>query len=76
MELNSKISAPNKKLMAKANSILISSDYSDVNEIFKKVFNKEELDIINKNHSKEENNDDIKEDEDNEKVPFFTTQIY
>ena len=53
-ELSQSLSNRKKELIGKANTILMSGEYSNVDEIFKKVFNEEELNTIY-NHYSEEN---------------------
>ena len=63
--------------MQKANSILLSGEYNNVDEIFKKVFNEEELNAIY-NQNNEEVKEESKKEEGNKNNlntgGFFTTQ--
>ena len=69
--------------MGKANNILTSGEYNNVDEIFKRVFNNDELNVIYNNNIKledkkdENENDEYKFDDDNKNdkgEQFFTTQ--
>ena len=74
-ELSKQLSNRKKELIGKANIILSSGEYNNVDEIFKKVFNEEELNIIyNKNNSEEKRDISVKNNED-KKDGFFTTQL-
>ena len=67
-------------MVGKANNILSSGEYKNVDEIFKKVFNEDELNAIyNKSEEKKEEkneNDEYNFDDENknDKGQFFTTQ--
>ena len=78
-ELSKSLSNRKKELIGKANTILISGEYNNVDEIFKKVFNEDELKTIyNKNdEDKESKNEENKKAEKNNDLNtggFFTTQ--
>ena len=81
-ELSKNLSNRKKELMGKANSILISGEYNNVDEIFKKVFNEDELNTIY-NHNNEDKEKESKKEENNKtektkdlnKDGFFTTQL-
>jgi len=79
IKLSKELSDRRQFLIGKANKILLSGDYSNVNEIFTKVFNKDEMELLKQN-KEEENNRDNKSEEDKNENPgasaFFTTQIY
>ena len=76
-QLNKSLSNRKKELVGKANNILTSGEYNNVDEIFKRVFNEEELNAIysrneeNKNENDEYNFDEKEKDD---KGQFFTTQ--
>ena len=77
-ELSVNLANRKKELIGKANTILMSGEYNNVDEIFKKVFNEEELNTIY-NHYSEENKeikDENIEKNNNEENSggFFTTQ--
>ena len=68
-------------MVGKANNILSSGEYKNVDEIFKKVFNEDELNAIyNKSEEKKEEkneNDEYNFDDENKNdkgEQFFTTQ--
>ena len=67
-------------MVGKANNILSSGEYKNVDEIFKKVFNEDELNAIyNKSEEKKDEkneNDEYNFDDENknDKGQFFTTQ--
>ena len=66
-----------KELVGKANNILSSGEYTSVDEIFKRVFNEEELNAIyNKSDEKNNENNEYNFDDKNkdDKGQFFTTQ--
>ena len=80
-ELSQNLSNRKKELMKKANSILLSGEYNNVDEIFKKVFNEDELNAIYNNNnenidkaSKKEENNNTEKANDLNKDEFFTTQ--
>ena len=79
-ELNKSLSNRKKELVGKANNILTSGEYNNVNEIFEKVFNKDELNIIysrnqeNKEDNENYNSDKQDKEEKDDKGNFFTTQ--
>ena len=79
-QLSNSLSNRKKELVGKANNILSSGEYKNVDEIFKKVFNEDELNAIyNKNDEKKEEkneNDEYNFDDENknDKGQFFTTQ--
>ena len=73
-DLNMKLFNRKKELIGKANSILLSGDYDNVNEIFKKVFNEEELNEIYMNNPNDIN--DSREEIKGNKSAFFTTQSH
>jgi hypothetical protein len=79
IQLSKELSDRRQVLIGKANKILLSGDYSNVNEIFSKVFNKDEMELLKQNQE-DENNHDNKSEEDKNENPgasaFFTTQIY
>jgi hypothetical protein len=79
IQLSKELSDRRQVLIGKANKILLSGDYSNVNEIFSKVFNKDEMELLKQN-KEEENNRENKSEEDKNENPgasaFFTTQIY
>ena len=74
-ELNKSLSNRKKELVGKANNILSSGEYNNVDEIFKKVFNEDELNAVysknEENKNEEYNFDDQNKDD---KGQFFTTQ--
>ena len=74
-ELSKNLSNRKKVLIVKDNNILQSGDYNNVDEIFKKVFNEDELNAIysknEENKNEEYNFDDQNKDD---KRQFFTTQ--
>jgi hypothetical protein len=73
-ELSKNLSNRKKELIGKANTILSSGEYNNVDEIFKKVFNEDELNTIyNKNNNEEKKGDNEKNEEQKEGA-FFTTQ--
>ena len=73
-ELSKNLSNRKKELMDKANNILLSGEYNNVDEIFKKVFNEDELNAIyNKTTEEKEENPENKNEMDNI-GGFFTTQ--
>ena len=82
-QLNKSLSNRKKELVGKANNILTSGEYNNVDEIFKRVFNNDELNVIYNNNIKledkkdENENDEYKFDDDNKNdkgEQFFTTQ--
>ena len=80
-QLNKSLSNRKKELVGKANNILTSGEYNNVDEIFKRVFNNDELDVIynnnNKAEDKKDENDEYNFDEENKNdkgEKFFTTQ--
>ena len=74
-ELSKNLANRKKELIGKANSILMSGEYSNVDEIFKKVFNEEELNTIYNHESGEDQKQktEINKEENND-GGFFTTQ--
>jgi len=75
--LNKSLSNRKKELVGKANNILTSGEYNNVDEIFKRVFNDEELNVIyNKTEEKKDEKDEYNFDQENknDKGQFFTTQ--
>ena len=77
-ELSKSLSNRKQELIGKANNILLSGEYNNIDEIFQKVFNEEELNTIynhNTNEQKEEKSksENNKEEKDNSGA-FFTTQ--
>ena len=78
-QLNKSLSNRKKELVGKANNILTSGEYNNIDEIYKRVFNNDELNVIyNKaDDKKDENeNDEYNFDQENknDKGKFFTTQ--
>jgi len=74
-DLSQKLSNRKKELIGKANSILLSGEYENVDEIFKKVFNEAELNAIYQNNPNEihDSKEESKEVKGN-KSAFFMTQ--
>ena len=72
-ELSKNLNNRKKILIGKANTILQSGEYNNVDEIFKKVFNEDELkEIYNKNTTDEKNeNNNVK----NKTEEIFTTKM-
>ena len=82
-QLNKSLSNRKKELVGKANNILSSGEYKNVDEIFKKVFNEDELNVIyskteekkdEKNENNENNEYNFDEENKDDKGQFFTTQ--
>ena len=74
-ELSKNLSNRKKVLIGKANTILQSGDYNNVDEIFKKVFNEEELNTIYNKNNNEEKEDEKEINDNNNTNAFFTTQL-
>ena len=72
-ELSKNLNNRKQILIGKANAILQSGEYNSVDEIFKKVFNEDELkEIYNKNISDDKNeNKSVK----NKTEEIFTTKL-
>ena len=77
-QLNQSLSNRKKELVGKANNILNSGEYKNVDEILQRVFNKDELNAIysRNDEKKAEENNEYNNDEQNkdDKGQFFTTQ--
>ena len=74
-QLNRQMSERKKSLIGKANNILLSGEYDNIDTIFKKVFNKDEYEIVKKNKSKDNEADGNEKDNNTKGNGFFTTQI-
>ena len=74
--MNKSLSNRKKELVGKANNILTSGEYNNVNEIFEKVFNKDELNIIkSRNQENKEDNENYNSDkQDKEEKSIFVVQ--
>ena len=74
-ELSKNLANRKKELIGKANNILMSGEYNNVDEIFKKVFNEEELNTIYNHESAEDQKPKTENNnEENNGGGFFTTQ--
>ena len=74
-QLNRQMSERKKSLIGKANNILLSGEYDNIDTIFKKVFNKDEYEIVQKNKSKEKDINGNEKENNTKGNGFFTTQI-
>ena len=77
-ELSKNLSNRKQELIGKANTILLSGEYNNVDEIFNKVFNEDELNVIYSSNNNQNENEKNGRNNENENIKngdaFFTTQ--